>query len=172
VLADARATAGYRREHHRFRSNLDAAVQVARLCWLTEAFFAQVCYRTGVALRTRGIPVLPTVLDHLSAVTGQVCIGDRVVVRPGLYLPHGQVVVDGLTVIGAEAVLRPFVTIGPNDGDPMGPTLDRGVSVGTGAKVLGPVAIGRDARIGANAVVLHDVPDGATAVGVPAMVRP
>jgi serine O-acetyltransferase len=52
-----------------------------------------------------------------------------------------------------------------------GPTIERYASIGTGAKLIGPVRIGAGARIGANAVVVDDVPAGATAVGVPAQVR-
>jgi serine O-acetyltransferase len=50
------------------------------------------------------------------------------------------------------------------------PTVCRGAFIGAGAKVLGPIRIGEGARIGANAVVLTDVPDGATAVGIPARI--
>jgi serine O-acetyltransferase len=80
-------------------------------------------------------------------------------------------VVDGLTTVGPDVVLRPFVTIGLRDGDPVGPTLGARVRVGTGAKVFGPVKVGDDVRIGANAVVLRDLPAGSVAVGVPAQVR-
>lgn len=51
------------------------------------------------------------------------------------------------------------------------PTVQDGVTIGAGARVIGPVVIGEGAQIGANAVVVRDVPDGATAVGVPAKVR-
>ena len=51
------------------------------------------------------------------------------------------------------------------------PTVEDGVTIGAGARVLGPVVLGEDAQIGANAVVVKDVPAGATAVGIPAAVR-
>lgn len=170
VVEDARATAAYRRERDRFRNRLDALGQVLRLCWQTEAFFAQCCYRAKVAARLAGIPVVPTVLHHLSVMTGQVVIGDRAVIEPGLYLPHGQVVIDGITVIGAGSVIRPFVTIGLGDGNPIGPDIGPRTKVGTGAKIFGPVKVGADVQIGANAVVTGDIPAGATAVGAPARV--
>lgn len=170
VREDARVSAGYRGERHAFRGRADALGQVLRLCWRTESFFAQVCYRARVALRTRGVPVLPTVLHHLSVVSGQVCIGDQVVLRPGIYVPHGQVVIDGLTLVGTGSVIRPFVTLGLVDGHPIGPRIGARTRIGTGAKVFGPVRVGMDVQIGANAVVLDDVPQGATAVGVPARV--
>jgi serine O-acetyltransferase len=104
--------------------------------------------------------------------TAQVSIGDPVLVEPGVYLPHGQVVIDGMVEVGAETAISPWVTIGLLTGGYKGPTIGRDVRIGTGAKVLGPVVIGDGARIGANAVVLDDVPAGATAVGVPARVVP
>lgn len=168
VVADAEITARYRGEHHEFRSRVDAAVQVVRLAWVTEAFFAQVCYRAKVACRARRIPVLPTVLHHLSVVTGQVTIGDRAVLGPGIYLPHGQVVIDGLTLVEPGVVIRPFVTLGLVDGQPLGPSIGARTRIGTGAKVFGPVRVGADVQVGANAVVNADVADGATVVGAPA----
>lgn len=86
----------------------------------------------------------------------------------------GAIVVHGDAAIGDDSIIRQGVTIGnrhlnrPREA----PRLGARVNVGAGAKILGRVAIGDDASIGANAVVLMDVPAGATAVGVPAVVRP
>jgi serine O-acetyltransferase len=101
----------------------------------------------------------------------QVCIGDPVVIAPGLFLPHGQVVIDGLTEIGPGARIAPFAAIGLRGQGHAGPVIGGGVAVGTGAKILGPVRVGAGARIGANAVVIADVPAGAVASGVPARVH-
>ena len=60
------------------------------------------------------------------------------------------------------------MTIGLRAGDVRGPTIEADVSIGTGAKLIGPVRVGAGATIGANAVVVDDVPAGATVVGVPA----
>ena len=103
-------------------------------------------------------------------VIAQVSIGDPVVVEPGVYIVHGQVVADGLVEIGRGAVIAPFVTIGLRSGNVQGPTLGRYVSVGTGAKIIGPVHVGEQATVGAGAIVVDDVPSGATVVGVPARV--
>jgi serine O-acetyltransferase len=100
----------------------------------------------------------------------QVCIGDPVVMRPGVYLNHGQVVIDGYVEVQSDVVIAPWVTIGLRAGDFQGPVIGQGVHVGTGAKVLGPINVGAGARIGANAVVVDDVPPGATVVGIPARV--
>lgn len=170
VLADARLTASLRGERAEFTSTADAWVQVVRLAVVSDAFVAQIAYRAKAALQARGVPGLPRLFHRVAMVLAQVSIGDPVVVAPGLYLLHGQVVIDGLVEIGPGAVIAPWVTIGLVAPDIVGPTLGAGVNVGTGAKVLGNVTIGDGARIGANAVVLADVPAGATAVGVPARI--
>jgi serine O-acetyltransferase len=86
---------------------------------------------------------------------------------------QGAVVIHPCAVIGDDCVIRHGVTLGVrHDGVQEAPVLGRRVSVGAGAKILGPVFVGDDARIGANAVVLCDVPAGATAVGVPARILP
>jgi serine O-acetyltransferase len=92
-------------------------------------------------------------------------VGRRVVIEH-----QGAIVIHGDSVIGDESILRQGVTLGnrhltaPRDA----PVLGRGVNVGAGAKILGRVHIGDNACIGANAVVLSDVPADGTAVGIPA----
>jgi serine O-acetyltransferase len=171
VVADARVTAARRGDRHEFTSRLDAATQAVRLALVTDAFFALCCYRAKAHCQALGIPFLPRLLHRLAVVTGQISIGDPVVVHPGLYVPHGQVVIDGMVEIGERVELSPFVTIGLRTGSVLGPTIGSRASIGTGAKLLGPIRVGSGARIGANAVVLCDVPDGATVVGVPGRVR-
>ena len=168
VLADALVTMQFRGEGESFRSRLDALRQIARLAWCSDAFLGQILYRVKARLLAHRIPVAPRIAHRLAITTAQISIGDPVVIEPGIYVIHGQVVVDGLVHIGAGTVLGPFVTIGLTAGNFNGPTLERGVQVGTGAKILGPVRVGAGARIGANAVVLHDVDPGATVAGVPA----
>ena len=94
-------------------------------------------------------------------------IGRRVVVEH-----QGDIVVHGSAVVGDECVLRQGVTIGARTREEHAeaPVLGKGVDVGAGAKILGAVHVGDGASIGANAVVLADVPDGGLAVGVPAKV--
>jgi serine O-acetyltransferase len=171
LAADARTTAAYRGERFRFRSRADLAWQCLRLMVVSDAFLAQTCYRVKARLQSLGVPVLPRLAHRAAMVLGQVTIGDPVVVAPGLYLLHGQVVIDGFTEIGPNARIAPFVTIGLREGAFEGPVIGAGVSIGTGSKVLGRVRVGDRAQIGANAVVLTDVPAGATAVGVPARVQ-
>ena len=168
VREDARVTAMHRGERHEFRSRLDTTLQVGRLAWVSDAFAAQLLYRVKARAQARGVPVLPRIAHRLAMVLAQVSIGDPVVMQPGVYIVHGQVVLDGLVEIGPGVVIAPFVTIGLRAGDVQGPVLEAGVSVGTGAKVIGPVRVGEGATIGANAVVVDDVAPGTTVVGVPA----
>jgi serine O-acetyltransferase len=168
VLEDARVTAGYRGERSEFRGRLDAVIQVIRLCVASDAFGAQVLYRAKASLQARGVPLLPRLAHRLAMALAQVSIGDPVVVQPGIYLIHGQVVLDGLVEIGSGVAIGPWVTIGLRAGNIQGPTIEEGVQIGTGAKVIGPVRVGAGAQIGANAVVTDDVPALATAVGAPA----
>ncbi len=89
------------------------------------------------------------------------------------FIDHGMGVVIGETAeIGDDCTLYHQVTLGGTSWDKgkRHPTLDAGVVIGAGAKVLGPVHIGARARIGSNAVVLKDVPADATAIGIPARV--
>ncbi len=168
VLADARLTATMRFERGEFRSGADAVVQILRLMAVSDAFLAQVLYRVKARLQAIGIPVLPRLAHRLAMATAQLSIGDPVIVHPGVYVVHGQVVIDGLAEIHGGAVISPFVTIGLRSGDLQGPTIGPNVNIGTGAKLLGPIRVGAGARIGANAVVLDDVADNATVVGAPA----
>ncbi|OGA16584.1 MAG: serine O-acetyltransferase [Betaproteobacteria bacterium RIFCSPLOWO2_12_FULL_63_13] len=95
------------------------------------------------------------------------CIGRR------FFIDHGMGVVIGETAeIGDDCTLYHGVTLGGttwNKGK-RHPTLERGVVIGAGAKVLGPIVIGEGAKIGSNAVVVKDVPPGATAMGIPARI--
>lgn len=91
-----------------------------------------------------------------------------------LFIDHGMGVVIGETAeVGDDVVLFHGSTLGGTSmrHGKRHPTIGNGVMVGAGAKILGPVYVGDGARVGANAVVVHDVPPGAVAVGVPATVR-
>lgn len=94
-------------------------------------------------------------------------LGSRI--AGGLLLPHPNgVVIHPEAEVGPNCIIFQQVTLGVADGG--APRLAGHVDVGAGAKLIGAINIGAHARIGANAVVLHDVPDGATAVGVPARI--
>ena len=90
-----------------------------------------------------------------------------------VFIDHGMGVVIGETaIIGDDCTLYHGVTLGGtswNKGK-RHPTLEQGVVIGAGAKVLGPITVGKHAKIGSNAVVVKDVPENATAVGIPARI--
>lgn len=91
----------------------------------------------------------------------------------GLLIDHGSGVVIGeTTVIGDDCTIYQGVTLGGTGKDKgkRHPTLGNNVMVGSGAKILGPFTVGDNSRIAANAVVLEEIPDDSTAVGVPARI--
>lgn len=168
VLADAQLAAQYRGEPAPFRSRREALAYALRLCWESDSFLAQVAYRAKAAMLRRGIPVLPRIAHFFTMMSAQITIGNPVVVAAGVYIPHGQIVLDGVVEIGPGAVLSPWVSIGLRSGNVHGPKLGREVKVGTGATLLGSFEVGDGASIGPNAIVFKDVPAGATVIGPPA----
>ena len=94
-------------------------------------------------------------------------------IGPGLRIWHfGGIFIHPETVIGANCTLRQGVTIGNREQDGPVPVLGDDVELGAYAQVLGGIRLGHGCKIGAMAVVLCDVPDGATAVGAPARIIP
>lgn len=89
----------------------------------------------------------------------------------GLILPHPNgIVIHPSVVIGVNCLIHQQVTIGVKRGASRAPVLGGHVDIGAGAKIIGPVVIGDDVLIGANSVVVKDVPDGATVAGIPAKI--
>jgi serine O-acetyltransferase len=164
---DARFFSQQLMEERPVATRLELLYTILRLAWTTDAFLGLAIYRVRTRLLAYQVPVLPEILHRLSMLWCQLSIGRYTVIEPGVYFPHGQVVIDGLVEIGSGTVITPWVTIGLR-GSVSGPKIGRGVFIGTGAKILGDVRVGVGARIGANAVVIHDVPEGATALGAPA----
>ncbi len=154
------------------RRLLGPQAEAAAAIVLSPPLLVVLIYRLQVWARSHSIPLLPVVCRQLTMSIAGVSIGDRVQIGPGLLINHGHVVIDGETKIGPLCSIAPFVTIGLNTGGPdasiQGPWIGRFVFIGTGAKILGHIGIGDNCRIGANAVVITDIPENCTAVGVPA----
>jgi serine O-acetyltransferase len=131
---------------------------------------ALLAHRIAFALREAGVPLAPRMIAYLSrAVTG-VEIHPAAKIGREFFIDHGAGVVIGETAeIGRRVTLYQGVTLG-GTGFQRGkrhPTLGDDVTVGSGAKLLGPIAVADGAKIGANTVVVEDVPPGATVVGNP-----
>jgi serine O-acetyltransferase len=131
---------------------------------------ALLAHRAAHALQEGGVPLLPRAIAYVSrAVTG-VEIHPAAQIGPEFFIDHGAGVVIGETAaIGSRVTLYQGVTLG-GTGFQRGkrhPTLGDNVTVGSGAKLLGPIAVGDGAKVGANTVVVEDVPPGATVVGNP-----
>jgi serine O-acetyltransferase len=131
---------------------------------------ALLAHRAAHALMETGVPLLPRLIAYLTrAVTG-IEIHPAAQIGKEFFIDHGSGVVIGETaVIGSCVTLYQGVTLG-GTGFQRGkrhPTLGDNVTVGSGAKLLGPIAVGDGAKIGANTVVVEDVPPGATVVGNP-----
>jgi serine O-acetyltransferase len=95
-----------------------------------------------------------------------ICTDD---IGPGLYIEHGFATILSAKKIGANFWVNQQVTVGYTD-DPEPPSIGDNVRLSAGAKVLGNVTIGNNSIIGANAVVVKDIPENCTAVGIPAVV--
>ncbi len=131
---------------------------------------ALLAHRAAHALLEAGVPVLPRTIAYVTrAVTG-VEIHPAAEIGREFFIDHGSGVVIGETArVGSRVTLYQGVTLG-GTGFQRGkrhPTLGDNVTVGSGAKLLGPIAVGDGAKIGANTVVVEDVPPGATVVGNP-----
>jgi serine O-acetyltransferase len=131
---------------------------------------ALLSHRLAHALLEAGVPILPRAIAYAARSVTGVEIHPAAVIGKSFFIDHGAGVVIGETaVIGDCVTLYQGVTLG-GTGFQRGkrhPTLRDNVTVGSGAKLLGPIDVGASAKVGANTVVVEDVPPGATVVGNP-----
>lgn len=168
IKADAELAWASRGEPRKVENDLEALRSAVELGLTTDAFLGLALYRIRMRLFARNVPVLPKLLHRVCMACFQMCIGETVFMEPGVYIPHGQVVIDGAVEIGRGTVLTPWITIGLRDMSFEAPKIGRHVMIGTGASVLGPITIGNGAKIGSRAVVIKDVAPNTTVVGAPA----
>lgn len=149
--------------------------------WGAQGFWAMAVYRLGrwrYRIRPRILRLPFSALYHVLFKLVQIVAGIElpceVPVGRNFIMEHsGGMVISGYACIGDDCRIRPGVVIGlARVDEPCAPTLGNNVDVGVGAKLLGNITIGDNVRIGANAVVVHDVPANSVAVGVPARIIP
>jgi serine O-acetyltransferase len=134
---------------------------------------ALVFYRAANWCWRHGLKLLGRIFSHVGKMLTGVEIHPGATIGRRLFIDHATGVVIGQTAeIGDDVTLYQGVTLGGTSlhKGKRHPTLEDGVIVGSGAQVLGPITVGAGARIGANAVVLTDVPPGVTMVGIPARI--
>jgi len=131
---------------------------------------ALLSHRVAHALHMAGVPLLPRAIALASRALTGIEIHPAARIGEGLFIDHGSGVVIGETAeIGSDVTLYQGVTLG-GTGFATGkrhPTIEDNVTIGSGAKLLGPITIGHGAKIGANSVVITDVPPNSTVVGNP-----
>jgi serine O-acetyltransferase len=131
---------------------------------------AILAHRISHALHGADIPLAPRVLSNASRIVTGIEIHPAARIGNDFFVDHGTGVVIGETAeIGDRVTLFQGVTLG-GTGFAAGkrhPTIEDNVTIGSGAKLLGPITVGHGAKVGANSVVIHDVPPNATVVGNP-----
>jgi serine O-acetyltransferase len=136
---------------------------------LTDGSAAMILYRWMQWAQRRRLVPLAMLFNKMNVVFGNCVIGRGADFKEGFVLVHSLGVVINTSVRGGKnVVIEHQVTIGAEKGE--SPVLGDNVFIGAGARIIGAVRVGTGAKVGANAVVLDDVPEGATAVGVPARV--
>ncbi|MBK5233567.1 MAG: serine O-acetyltransferase [Thermoleophilia bacterium] len=131
---------------------------------------AVLAYRLAHRLYCRKLPLVPLAISFISRVITGIEIHPGARIGEGFFIDHGAGVVIGETAeIGDNVTLYQGVTLG-GTGFQAGkrhPTIEDNVTIGSGAKLLGPITVGHGAKIGANTVVVEDVPSRSTVVGNP-----
>ena len=168
----ARVVGELRRDAVAARDRDPAARDVGQLEILATwpGIHALLAHRIAHALDGAGVPLLPRSISMLSRALTGIEIHPSARIGEGLFIDHGAGVVIGETAeIGHNVTLYQGVTLG-GTGFATGkrhPTVQDNVTIGSGAKLLGPITIGHGAKIGANSVVITDVPPNCTVVGNP-----
>jgi serine O-acetyltransferase len=117
--------------------------------------------------------LLARLINHIARFLTSIDIHPGAEIGRNFFIDHGFVVIGETAKIGDDVTIYQMVTLGGTNptngvGGKRHPTISDGVIIGSGAQVLGPIVVGERARIGANAVVTRDVPEGATMTGIPA----
>jgi serine O-acetyltransferase len=168
----ATVAAEIRRDIRAARSRDPAARGVSALEILATwpGVHALLAHRLAHALHRAGVPLLPRAIAAFSRTVTGIEIHPAAKIGAGFFIDHGMGVVIGETAeIGNDVTLYQGVTLG-GTGFATGkrhPTVQDNVTIGSGAKLLGPITVGHGSKIGAGSVVIHDVPPNSTVVGNP-----
>lgn len=150
-----------------------AARNLLEVIFCYPGFHALLLHRIAHKLWVWKIPVIPRIISTLARFLTGIDIHPGATIGRRFFIDHGMGVVIGETTeIGDDVLLYQGVTLGGTSSKPekRHPTLGRGVVVGAGAKVLGNITLGNYSKVGAGSVVVNDVPEHATVVGVPGRV--
>lgn len=134
---------------------------------------ALIYYRIGHWAWENGFHTFGRFISHIGRFLSGIEIHPGAKIGKGVFFDHGMGIVIGETAeVGDNVTLYQGVTLGGTslEGGKRHPTLEDGVIVGAGAKILGPILVGRNARVGSNAVVVKPVAENATVIGIPAKV--
>jgi serine O-acetyltransferase len=155
------------REKARWCYQSDSPAAIAKTL-ATDGTSAMILYRLMQGSREARLVPLELVFNKLNSIVNSCVIGRGTEFGPGFVIVHSHgIVINGKVKGGEKVHLEHEVTIGDN-GAGACPVLGNDIYIGAGAKVIGPVAIGDGARVGANAVVVKDVAPDTTVVGIPA----
>jgi serine O-acetyltransferase len=150
-----------------------AAKSVIEIVLCYPGFHAILLHRFSHWLYVAGIPLIPRVISQISRFFTGIEIHPGATIGRRFFIDHGMGVVIGETTeIGDDVLIYQNVTLG-GTGKEKGkrhPTIGSNVVIGTGAKVLGGIAVGDNVKIGAGSVVVKPVPDNSTVVGIPGRV--
>lgn len=149
--------------------------------WAAQGFWVMLVYRFGrwryrvrPALLRKFFSVLYKILFKFVQIVTGIELPCEVEIGRGFVIDHfGGIVISGYARFGDNCRIRNGVVVGLKKvGEPCAPVIGNNVDIGAGAKILGPIRVGDNVFIGANAVVICDVPDNSIAVGVPAVIKP
>lgn len=153
-----------------------AAPTMAEVIFGYNGFHALLFHRMNHAIWEWGLRGLARFLANVGRILTGIEIHPQAKIGSRLFIDHGTGVVIGQTaIIGDDVTIYHGVTLGgvgrsDQRGEKRHPTIEDGAMVGAGAQVLGDITVGKKAKVGSNSVVTNNIPDGATALGIPARV--